>query len=190
MGSIHIKLSTFIIKALLMVALIAAVFVGLPLAYFMCRGWDYRIALPRGYELVRVYSGNVGICSSQTIEIIGPNIERYAVLGNVVVGYVTGLRQFEQVEKTGYFILDTKTSRVQTGLTEKQWLAHLKKAGISKKPRLKRPMRPINVSLTAGDSAKYFRGLMNPYSQSQSHARGSGKAMNTPASAPRVCRAG
>lgn len=135
-----------VMRAVIITAvLVIVIFIGIPLAYFMSGGWDYRISLPNGYEMVRIHSGSVAICDSNTVEVIGPNIDRYTVVQDVVAGHVVVARpdDFGQEEKPGYFILDTRTGSVRKGLSEKQWIYSLSKYGVSDKPSLRRPMRPI-----------------------------------------------
>jgi hypothetical protein len=106
---------------------------------------DYAAPLPNGYSLVSVYAGAVVISGpgEEHIGVIGANIERYKVLGELVVGHVNMPEYLspeeKEVSKPGYFILDTRTHEVKAGLDKKAWLDSLKVLGISSEPRLSKP---------------------------------------------------
>ena len=107
---------------------------------------DYSIRLPGGYSLVRVYSGAVLIAGDHTRGVvIDPNVEGYAVLGDLVVGRVNtpGNLTDEDMSASvpGYFILNTKAHTVRKGLVRQTWLDSLKELGITAEPRLSNPSR-------------------------------------------------
>lgn len=118
-----------------MVILIAAALVG-------CSS-DYRKHLPNGYVLVRTNANTKAIFVPSGPDQKNPThpvdgvavaalIDRITVHGDLVLGQTVAspsseLRDFERV---GFFILDTKSGGVQSGLSEQQWIHELSSLGI------------------------------------------------------------
>ena len=113
---------------------------------------DYRISLPGGYSLVRVYSGAYLISfrggdgrrlSGEIVIDIG--VDRYLVLDHLVVGRVSKLDSVipeDEVESVaGYFILNTRTHGLVQGLNRNTWLTTLQSLGVKDLPRLQKPSR-------------------------------------------------
>ena len=104
---------------------------------------DYSVRLPGGYSLVRVYSQAVVISHPDKGIVIEANIDRYAVVGSLVVGHVSlaDLSPESDNSKPGYFILDTQTHEAKQGLDKSSWLQALRVAGVTGEPKLDRPSR-------------------------------------------------
>lgn len=99
---------------------------------------DFRIPLPKGYELFQ-YSGNeVGLHDAKGNAVLNPIIDSYAVVGDLVIGHVTKARS-GWGSVPGYFIVDTHTGAFKSGLKKEQWQAVLLKHGVERLPTLKRP---------------------------------------------------
>lgn len=78
--------------------------------------------LPGGFSLIAVYGNQFGLCNSYNEIIVGPPIERYAINGHVIIGYVTPGKTSDMFEVTsGYFIVDTSTGKVNQGLSKTKW---------------------------------------------------------------------
>ena len=113
-------------------------------SWYRLFGGDYSVGLPRGYTLIRVYSGAVLIANPSHEIIISPNIDKYEVIGNIVIGHVSreGLPSNEAADSVpGFFILDVRNGTIQQGLTEQAWLLALNKLGITERPNLHKPSR-------------------------------------------------
>lgn len=84
---------------------------------------DYVIRLPNGYFLARVTSREKLIADPGGKAVLGPNVETYAVKGDVVVGSV-GLSG-----TPSWFVLNTKEGTVST-LDHAHWRRELHRLGI------------------------------------------------------------
>lgn len=106
---------------------------------------DYRVDLPNGYQLVRVYGGAFTISHPVKGGVVHSNVGRYAVVGDLVVGYVTTPDHVSLEERRmsipGFFILNTATNSIKVGLDEERWAAELKANGVSHRPNLRKPSR-------------------------------------------------
>lgn len=117
----------------------------------------YRIQLPNGYALVRPDYGAIhiqdGIEGGSRI-VVGPHVERYAVVGRFVIGYVVHVPEDSEAAESnkttavGYFILDSsvgdfepRLNSVIDGLGEDEWRLRLRRAGIDLVPKLEVPSR-------------------------------------------------
>ncbi len=130
-----------------------AMFLGVTMVAFLtfvCCFQGYRIELPNGYSLVRTDYGVTyimdGLEWGARIVTEG-NIERYAVEGNFVVGYIalaSGNSEAEQCNegaREGYFVLDTRDESLFDGLTEEEWRDRLQRAGFDWLPEIRVPSR-------------------------------------------------
>lgn len=105
---------------------------------------DYAVALPNGYRLHRVHNKAVLIARPDSGGVvIAANVDRYAVVRNIVVGHVSQAEhEFERsLSVPGYFLLDTSTGKVTQGLDVETWRARLKQVGIPEVPSLAAPSR-------------------------------------------------
>jgi len=105
-------------------------------------GGDYNKNLPNNYKLARTSSSEVSIYEPGGKGIIAPNIDRYAVIGDIVVGYVEKPQPPADLEGSnpvlGYFILNTKTHELLQGYGKEKWLEKLRLYGINEEPKLHR----------------------------------------------------
>lgn len=104
---------------------------------------DYSIQLPGGYSLVRVYRQAVVISHPDKGIVIEANIDKYKVMGSLVVGHVILAERPPESEysKPGYFILNTFTHEYRQGLDKGSWLDALRAAGVASEPKLDKPSR-------------------------------------------------
>ena len=106
---------------------------------------DYSIALPNGYKLSRIWKGAHTIVNERNFLVVGLTVQKYAVVGNIVTGYVSDENMADVPEtlrgKTGYFVLDTATANLQDGLGEDKWRNVLELHNITSLPALKTPSR-------------------------------------------------
>ncbi len=113
-----------------------------------CVQGDFSIALPGEWHLSRWSSGEYVVLKTtkgtNEIEVqVGPTVDRYQVLGQIITGYVSPWRGPDPLERPvlGYFVIDTPTGRVWQGLDEAAWRQRLRELGITEGPRLQRPTR-------------------------------------------------
>lgn len=109
---------------------------------------DYSICLPNGYRLVTASGGFVvtdePLGPGTSVEIVvSSDVAKYDVVGELVVGHVTtheGMAPIEKRQsKPGYFIVNTGTGWVVTGLTRAHWRAKLASRGVTEAPWLTQP---------------------------------------------------
>ena len=105
--------------------------------YFVIGIGDFGIKLVGGYSLSRISGGTFQIVSPSRSIAVPPLVVEYAVAGKWVVGR-TELDKGESGSVTGYFILDTKSGMVNTGLTRAAWLYRLGKERLAE-PELRAP---------------------------------------------------
>lgn len=91
------------------------------------------IVLPNGYEIVRNKASQPVIVKGGRRQVAGP-VGAYVVVRDVVMGVQS------QSPPAGYFVLKTSTGEVSTGLTEADWKARLKAAGVEQVPILNPPL--------------------------------------------------
>ncbi len=119
---------------------------------------DYDVDLPNGYLLVRSNSYDIAIFGPKGLglhRVIPPLIVSIGVKDEFVFGIVADPSEPSFQEKTeraiaerairekarGYFLLNTKTHKVQVGLTKEAWLAALEKNGLQGEPKMRKPSR-------------------------------------------------
>lgn len=107
---------------------------------------EYEVALPNGYELVRLGPNEIVIVLPHIGIIISPTVREYVVLSDVVTGYaepppasVAGAS--EEAVAEGYFVIDTASGEKWVGLERAEWLERLREVGISGEPKLNEPSR-------------------------------------------------
>lgn len=98
-----------------------------------------RVGLPGGYELSIANSNAIAVGNADDLIVIGPHVDRYRVVGDLVVGHVSTPRWHQYPpEPTGYFVLDTRSGQVSKGLTMSGLASTLKTFGIAEQPTLLR----------------------------------------------------
>jgi hypothetical protein len=98
------------------------------------------VALPNGYSLQPDASARSEIVRRDGHRIVPPPIAAYAVSGNVVAGALgepaptahlyTNDLPFTGRPDTRYFVLDTKTGKLDTNLDEAAWKKRLQELGV------------------------------------------------------------
>lgn len=100
------------------------------------------ISLPHGYTIEETQPNEHVIVHSDAVIVFG-NVNQYAVIGDVVVGFVArplapaAEPTYYDDVRTGHFLLDTKSGMLTAGLDERSWLTLLTKLGIGQPPVLK-----------------------------------------------------
>jgi hypothetical protein len=104
---------------------------------------DYRVPLPNGYELVRVYAGAILIADPTKALVVNADIDGYTVLADLIVGHVAPADHPPERDMSvpGYFIVNTRTREVRMGLEKPAWLDALLALGVRDEPRLGTPSR-------------------------------------------------
>lgn len=104
---------------------------------------DFHCLLPNGYSLNRTdaetcsIEGPLGQAGSNPI--VSPNILELQVNGNVVYGLAYQSQSLIETTVAGYFVLDTTSGTVETGMKEADWLTVLRnRYGIRRPELLKR----------------------------------------------------
>jgi hypothetical protein len=112
---------------------------------------DFVVALPNGYQIKR--GGNAAepmiVKKSGGTVVPGPVVS-YTVIRDVVVGRVqsaqavnsTSSAAAQPAEKTGYFVLETRTGALGRNLSETEYNARLKSLGLPPAPELSPPVLP------------------------------------------------
>ena len=132
-----------IVRLAVIAASAVLLMLGILLLYAVTGGWSFEIGLPGGYSLARISGSDVVLCSPPMSEVVlGPEIDGYAVYGRIVVGHATYSSTYRGESTPGYFLLDTKTGWLRSGLSEEQWMRLLRKCGIKGRPHLWRPTWP------------------------------------------------
>lgn len=109
----------------------------LSLLVLACRSaGDYRVPLPRGYYLDRLYGDMIVMGGPDNQVILDARIDGYKVYPGVVVGSAS---QAALGSEPGYFALDLTTGRMRQGLSRASWLALLRSYGIATPPALYKP---------------------------------------------------
>lgn len=91
------------------------------------------IVLPNGYEILRNKASQPVITKGGGRQVAGP-VGAYVVVRDVVMGVQ------QAAPPSGYFLLKTATGEVLTGLSEADWKARLKEAGVEQVPILNPPL--------------------------------------------------
>jgi hypothetical protein len=98
---------------------------------------DYEISLPNDYHLVRTNFEEVTIYKHRSSDYVvsnevGPRVAQANITGNIVYGEVVKPKGLEiaRPNPVGYFIINTKTDEVQTGLLYSDWKVRLGNLGI------------------------------------------------------------
>jgi hypothetical protein len=119
-----------------------------------CGGFtDFSAPLPNGYLLHRTNSATVMIAGPGTMGPlrVAPRIDALAVSGDLVVGLAAWVPSADVPAEAGYFVLDTRTGAVRSGLSEGDWGAALRTHGLMTPPPLK--------SVSAFDTSMFGRAM-------------------------------
>jgi len=108
-----------------------------------CGNGDYVISLPNGYALYRSAPDIFFIGNEKTV-VVDAIVKEYAVVGNIVTGYVEHRYQRPASERRGlsggYFVINTLNKKCSKELDKKAWVDELASEGISPPPELKQPI--------------------------------------------------
>lgn len=123
-----------------------AVLLLLALAAMGCG--DYRVDLPGGYQIVKIYRDTyqlvrAGAPGAARSVLVGPSVDRYAVIKGLIVGHVEWRASdpnFDSQER-GYFAVRIADGRIEKALSEEQWRRLLANWGVEQAPELHRPTR-------------------------------------------------
>lgn len=102
---------------------------------------DYIVKLPNDYSLVQVYPGSIHLYKNSIGIIIYSNVDKYAVLNNIIVGHVSLADNEPKKEycKPGYFIVEMKNNIILQGMTKQDWLDSLRVKNVNEEPIMKSP---------------------------------------------------
>jgi len=120
----------------------------MPIHAVFATGWnDYDTELCGGYRLVRNNADDINIFKDGPGFVIPPKVAALNVQARIIFGRVERSPDADLASVPGFFILNTETDSVQTGLDEQTWLTSLRALGVSKDPALKRPSRFFMLKL-------------------------------------------
>jgi hypothetical protein len=136
-----------------LLAMIAWVLVGsLPQACASASGSPFVVALPNGYYLQRDRHSHIGLIKRGGRQVIRGPIAAYAVDRNIVAGCVgewprrsyayPNETPFPDSPDCRYFILDTPSGHLETGLDPQTWRARLKQVGAPQSLQITAPVLP------------------------------------------------
>jgi hypothetical protein len=96
----------------------------------------YAIFIPAGEDsMMLVDSNNEGVA--------GPGLAQIGNSGKIIFGEIRAMPQrvVAASQTPGYFILETTTGSIESGLSRENWLQKLKQAGVQGEPELVYPGR-------------------------------------------------
>jgi hypothetical protein len=110
------------------------------------------IALPNGYYLQPTKSGGLAIEKARGRAVVPGPVAAYAVVRQVVTGalgeppplsrHYTNDLPYKGGPDTRYFVLDTTTGKLDSGLDEAAWIARMKALDIASPVELHSPIFP------------------------------------------------
>lgn len=123
---------------------------GVLAAVFLCACgmYDYTIALPNGYRLVRLNADEVALVGPQgsiSSASIDPTVDGYAVVGALVIGHASPppdsshARVRAPRKDPEFFIIDTRKETAWASGNREKWVASLRERGIADVPQLRQP---------------------------------------------------
>ena len=110
---------------------------GLVLLLAAC--WDYSIELPNRYVLTNIYGDVFVISESSGTIILGPSVEKYQLVDNYIIGFVSD--PDKRINEKKYFIVDTEKNDILKNMLISAWDEELNNRDINEKIDLKRPSR-------------------------------------------------
>jgi len=110
------------------------------------------IALPNGYYLEPTKSGGLAVEKGRGHEVIPGPVAAYAVVSQVVTGalgeppslsrHYTNDLPFKGTADTRYFVLDTRTGKLDSGLDEEAWKMRMSALNLPSPIELHSPIFP------------------------------------------------
>jgi hypothetical protein len=97
---------------------------------------DFVVVLPNGYLIQRDKSKSPVIVKRSGGTVLKGAVDAYAVYRSVVTGSI------KSDDGAKYFVLDTSTGKLETGLAEDAWKARLKELGVTGSPEISPPVLP------------------------------------------------
>jgi len=120
----------------------------IPIRSVFATGWtDYSTNLVGGYELLRTNACSIMIYRDGSGFVVPPKVVGLNVRGDIVFGKVEDSPCADFSSVPGFFVLNTKSGVVRTGLDKRSWLSVLKGHGITKEPPLREPSRFFMLKL-------------------------------------------
>jgi len=106
---------------------------------------DYRVSLPNGFELVRSNPYQHNICRDGGIVVVPHDIIKYTivkdwVLGEAIIPKAEAFPALKSGARKGFFIVDTSSKDVKSGLSEKEFLSQIDIL------KIKRPLPFVEVA--------------------------------------------
>ena len=120
----------------------ALAFLVFSFAFITSNSEGAELKLPGGYALVETQPNEQVITRGADVIVFG-NVDRYAISGDLVIGAVTKPKppaeepDYYDDVRVGFFLLDTKTGMLASGLDESSWHQLLQKLGVRQIPELK-----------------------------------------------------
>jgi hypothetical protein len=91
--------------------------------------------LPHGYKYVQIDGVNGDIANRYNVVVVDPNVERYDVIGDFIVGERSDAELDQRLSRRfGYFILDTRDGKYVEGLKQQQFERELQARGLPLHP--------------------------------------------------------
>ena len=113
---------------------------------------DFVVALPNGYQIIRSKTSEPMIIKKGGRMVVPGPVASYTVIRDVVVGQVQATPADQKPpasgdkpsagDKTGYFVLNTRTGEVGKNLSESEYNERLKALNIPPAPELSPPVLP------------------------------------------------
>jgi hypothetical protein len=109
---------------------------------------DFVVALPNGYQIIRGKTSEPMIIKKGGRTVVPGPVASYTVIRDVVVGLVPATQPAAAGDKpgagdkTGYFVLNTRTGEVGRNLSESEYSERLKALNIPPAPELSPPVLP------------------------------------------------
>ena len=113
---------------------------------------DFVVALPNGYQIIRGKTSEPMIIKKGGRTVVPGPVASYTVIRDVVVGQVQATPADQKPpasgdkpsagDKTGYFVLNTRTGEVGKNLSESEYNERLKALNIPPAPELSPPVLP------------------------------------------------
>ena len=100
---------------------------------------DFVVALPNGYQIIRGKTSDPMIVKKNGGTVVPGPVARYTVVRDVVVGVV---QPAGTDAKPAWFVLNTRTGELGTGLSESGYTERLKALNITAAPELSPPVLP------------------------------------------------
>ncbi len=105
---------------------------------------NFVVVLPNGYLIERNEAADPMLIKRSGGKVIPKPVAAYTVYRDVVTGIMKSSRPASgpAENQQDYFVLDTRSGQVNTGLAEAAWNGRLKELGVPASPRLSPPVLP------------------------------------------------